>query len=85
MVERTNAIIGQMLRCTIHKLNEARDWDSLLPKIELPINSLSNYSTGYSPFYLNYGFHPNVPELMKTNEETRQETIASCVGRMHRT
>ena len=85
VVERMNAVIGQMLRCTIHELNEVREWDSLLPTIELAINSLPNRSTGYSPFFLNYGFHPTVPaELIKGNEEIRQETIANFVGRMHR-
>ena len=80
-----NAVIGQILRCTIHELNEVREWDSLLPKIELPINSLPNRSTGYSSFYLNYGFHPTVPaELIKGNEEIMQETIANSVCRMHR-
>ena len=84
VVERMNAIIGQMLRCTIHEWNEGREWDSLLPMIELAINSLPNHSTGYSPFFLNYGFHPTVPaELIKGNEEIRQETIANFIGRMH--
>ena len=69
VVERMNAVIGQMLRCTIHKLNQVRDWDSLLPTIELAINSLPNCNTGYSPFFFNYGFHPTMPvELIKGNE-----------------
>ena len=85
VVERMNAVIGQMLRCTIHEFNEGREWDSLLPTIELAINSLPNRSTGYSPFFLNYGVHPAVPaELIKGNEEIRQETIANFIGRMHR-
>ena len=42
VVERMNAVIVQMLRCTIHKLNEVIEWDSLLPTIELTINSLPN-------------------------------------------
>ena len=85
VVERMNAVIGQMLRCTIHEINEGREWDLLLPTIELAINSLPNRSTGYSPFYLNYGFHPTVPaELIKGNEEIRQKTIANFIGRMHR-
>ena len=80
-----NAVIGQMLRCTIHELNEVREWDSLFPMIELTINSLPNRSTRYSPFYLNYGFHPIVPtELIKGNEEIRQQIIANFFGRMHR-
>ena len=48
VVERMNTFIGQMQRCIIHELNECREWDSLLPKIELAINSLPNRNTGYS-------------------------------------
>ena len=52
------------------------------------INSLPNCSIGCSLFFLNYGFHPTVPaELIKGNEEIRQETIllVECteVGRLH--
>ena len=57
----------------------------ILPTLELAIYSLPNQSTGYSPFFLNYGFHPTVPaELIKGNEEIRQETIANFVGRMYK-
>ena len=86
MVERMNAVIGKMLRCIIYEVNEGREWDSLLPTIELAINFLPNHSTGYSPFFLNYGFQPTVPaEWIKGNEEIRQETIANFIGHMHRT
>ena len=46
VVERMNAKIGQMLRCTIHELNEVREWDSLLPTIELTVNSLLDCKIG---------------------------------------
>ena len=73
-----------MLRCTIYEMNEAREWDSLLPMIESAINSLPYYSTGYSPFFLNYGFHSSMLAKLIKNEKIRQETIANFVGRMHR-
>ena len=69
IVERMNAVIGQMLRCTIHEMNEGREWKKLLPIIELAINSSVNRSTGYTPFFLNYGFDPVIPAvLVKGNE-----------------
>ena len=46
VIERMNAVIGQMLRCTLHELQEIRYWDSLLPTLELAINYLPNRSTG---------------------------------------
>ena len=56
-----NVVIVQMLWCTIHELDEVREWDFLLQTIELAINSLPSHSTGYSLFCLNYDFHPTVP------------------------
>ena len=45
IVERMNAVIGQMLRCTLSSLERTRDWDLCLPTIELAINSAPNRST----------------------------------------
>ena len=42
----------------------------------MTINSLPNSSTGYSPFYLNYGYHPVLPvELLKGDEEVKIEAV----------
>ena len=35
-----------------------RDWDSCLSTAEFAINDSIHASTGYSPFFLNYGFNP---------------------------
>ena len=79
-----NSIVSQSLRCLIHESNGA-EWDSLLPMVELTINSLPNSSTGYSPFFLNYGFHPTVPvELLKGDEEVSNESVNSFVSRVRR-
>ena len=77
-----NAVVGQLLRCTIHE-NKGGNWEILLPTVEMTINSLPNSSTGYSPFYLNYGYHPTVPiELLKGDEETKLEAVDSFVSRV---
>lgn len=73
-----NAVVGQMLRCTIHELNEDRQWNDLLPMIEFAINSLPNTSSGCSEFSLNFGFHPVVPiELVKGNNVSPEESVNS--------
>ena len=83
VVERMNSVIGQMLRCTIHELGEPRNWKNLLPTIELAINSSPNRSTGYTPFFLNYGFQPTVPaELLGGNEIVKQESVGQFVDRL---
>ena len=76
IVERMNAVIGKMLRCTIYEMNEVREWKRLFPMIELAINSSVNRSTGYTPFFLNYGFDPVVPvDLIKGNERVQNAQI----------
>ncbi len=83
VVERMNSVVEQTLRCLIHQMNETRDWKSFLPTVEFMINSLPNRSTGYSPFFLNYGYHPTTPvELIKGNEEIRNEIVSEFMGRM---
>ena len=83
IVERMNAVIGQMLRCTIHETNERREWNKLLPIIELAINSSVNRRTGYTPFFLNYGFDPVVPaDLIKGNERVQNESVGDFCSRL---
>ena len=77
-----NAVIGQLLRCTIHG-EKTGNCDSLLPTIEMTINSLPNSSTGYSPFFLNYGYHPVLPvELLKGDEEVQVEAVDNFAKRV---
>ena len=83
MVERMNSVVSQTLRCLIHSLENERDWKRLLPTVELSINSLPNRSTGYSPFYLNYGFHPVAPvQLLDTSTVSKVESVNNFVDRI---
>ena len=77
-----NAVLGQMLRCTIQD-GRTGNWDCILPTVEMTINSLPNSSTGYSPFYLNYGYHPVLPvELLKGDETVQMEAVENFVERV---
>ena len=83
MVERMNSVVSQTLRCLIHSLENERDWRKILPTVEMSINSLPNRSTGYSPFFLNYGFHPVAPvQLLDTNTVNKVESINNFVDRI---
>ena len=53
VVERMNSVISQIVRCLLHDIVNPKDWEKALRTVELVINSLSNQSTGFSPFYLN--------------------------------
>jgi len=63
--ERANRTLEEMLRPYISY--HQRDWDKYLPMMEFSYNNSVNPSTGYSPFFLNQGYHPIVPSnLIKT-------------------
>ena len=77
-VEIFNKLLEQTLRCTIHQLGETRNWVEVLPSIEFAVNNTPNRTTGYSAFYLNYGFHPLHPlQLLHSPEETRNGSRCS--------
>jgi len=37
---------------------QGQDWEELLPTLEFAYNDTMHSSTGQTPFYLNYGYHP---------------------------
>ncbi len=57
--ERANRTLEDMLRTYVnYRLN---DWDQHLIAAEIAYNNSKQASTGFSPFFLNYGQHPNLP------------------------
>ena len=56
-VERFNQLLEQTLRCIVHQMAETGKWVDLLPIIEVAVNNNPNRTTGYTAFYLNYGYH----------------------------
>src|SRR5271170_3411715 len=64
--ERTNQTLEDYLR--IFVLHQQDDWADLLPLAEFRYNNLRSNSTGFSPFYLNYGFHPKFTFSLINNE-----------------
>ena len=78
-----NSVIGQMLRCTLHDLYDIKNWLEIFPTIELAINSSPNRSTGYTPFFLNYGYDVTVPvDLVTGDESVKQESVGQFCGRL---
>ena len=62
--ERMNRVIEEMLRHYIAP--HQRDWNLHLSTCEFAINNATQESTGYSPFYLTYGYHPLTPASVYT-------------------
>jgi hypothetical protein len=57
--ERANRTIEQMLRPFVQSNQQA--WDEFLPLLEFAYNNSISPSTGFTPFFLNYGHHPLLP------------------------
>lgn len=57
--ERANRTIEEMLRAFVNP--KMTDWDTYLVALEVAYNSSKQASTGVSPFFLNFGYHPNLP------------------------
>ena len=58
--ERTNRTLEQFLRMYIDY--RQTNWDELLPLAEFAINNHVSASSGYSPFYLNFGRNPSLTD-----------------------
>lgn len=56
--ERANAVLEQYLRAYVSYLQD--DWAAWLPLAEFTANAHRSESTGMSPFFANYGFHPRM-------------------------
>ena len=64
--ERTNRVLEEMLRHYV-ALPHQNDWHEYLPTCEFAINNAVHESTGFTPFYLTYGYHPLTPASIITS------------------
>jgi hypothetical protein len=78
--ERVNRILEQTLRHYVDY--EQTNWDKYLALAEFAYNSAVQSSTGYSPFYLNYGFHPRGPHDLLTDARPINQDVAEFVEKM---
>ena len=72
--ERANRVVEEMLRSYIHPLSD--DWDKHLTTVEFAYNNSTQRSTGRSPFYVAYGFHPRTPADLY-NPQAAEDTPAA--------
>ena len=72
--EKMNDVVEQILRTyTIFKPD---DWDRRLAAAEYAINNSVNISTGFSPFYLNYGYSPDsVLDIITGVKEDKNQSV----------
>ena len=81
--ERTNRTLEDMLRAYVN--HRQTDWDEHLVAAEIACNNAVQASTGFSPFYLSHGQHPNLPmrSSVGTDAETRNVSASEAIERMN--
>lgn len=72
--ERANRTIGQTLRIFANYNQD--NWSELLPFVEFSINNTPSATTKHTPFFLNYGRHPNMPSTFKIDNGTKVDINA---------
>ena len=73
--ERMNRTLEEMLR--IYATYEQDQWDEYLPAVEFAYNNSKNISTGFTPFELDCGYHPNTPTSIASNSLTNTKVATA--------
>lgn len=82
LVERMNQTVEQVLRTALDTELLAT-WEEKLPIVEMSINNSSLFHSEYTPFYLNYGFHPSITnDVYERNRITHMENVEEFTTRM---
>src|SRR5438046_10616238 len=59
-----------------------QDWEMLLPSLEFAYNDTQQSSTGQTPFYLNYGYHPKGTYHHADTKNPHAEDHVRCLIRL---
>ena len=80
--ERANRTLEEMLRSYVSWRQD--DWDTHLPTLELAINSTRSPTTGYTPFWLNYGQEVRMPidSALPSSAANRNPESAHRIARL---
>ena len=76
--ERANRTIEEMLRAYVNEKHD--DWDLHLAPLELAYNNSKQASTRFTPFFMNYGRHPNLPGSLLNPQATNNPTTDDFLG-----
>jgi len=81
--ERANRTLEEMTRAYVnyHQTN----WDETLTILEFAYNNSVHSSTGYTPFFLNYGQHPRTPVLsaLRINMNSANATAEEMLEQLY--
>ena len=83
--EAMNRVVEMVLRCLLHEEKMYEDWEKNLSIVEFVINNSPMQSTRYTPFFLNFGYHPCTPvDILRDAEDSMVETVQQFSLRMRR-
>ena len=75
-----NRVVEMVLHYVMHAGRDNSQWETLLPTVEFVINNSPMQATGYTPFYLNYGFQScTLADLIWDYDTTLVESVNSFV------
>ena len=80
LTERTNRTLQEALRCFCS--HDQSQWDLSLALVEFQFNNSVHSATGYTPFFLNYGYHPRHPAMFFSQCESKVQSVEDFVARM---
>lgn len=72
--ERANRTVLEMLRALINPKQD--NWVSYLPIVEFAYNNSVHASTGFTPFFLNYGRHPHTALARSVSRNVKYPDVA---------
>ena len=75
--EKANQTLESILRAFVDQ--QQTNWDLLLSAAEFAYNNSTNVSTGFSPFFLNSGFHPRVPATLLEPVSSPNPSVSAFV------
>ena len=82
LTERNNRTLEESLRSYVNY--HQNNWDNMLPLLEFSYNNCINSTTGFSPFFLNYGQHPMTPlDYVVRKEVQINDTAAIMIDKLY--
>lgn len=81
--EVTNSTVESMLRCYINY--QQSNWSDLLPIVQFAYNNSKHSSTGTTPFYAVYGYHPRLSVTLprSTKDHTPADQRLKAIHNLH--
>ena len=81
--EAMNRVVEMALHCILHESRNSSNWEAQLGIVEFVINNSPSQSTGYTPFFLNFGYHPATPlDILRDVDSSCVETVQVFTRRM---